>query len=1703
MGKVRSREEEKLKKQEYRDLFDEIQTNVATEKRNQGAPTDQLVGENNVGFRQQDDLGTTKFDTKVIPGIDFFQEQDMGQAERLLGDVIAETRAQEQTKGEKLLHGLGRVGAKTGTEFMKGIGYIGGAIPALIHQDIELMTNNFWVETFQEMEDASKEALPVYTRDEVENGSLGRQIWSPEFWATDGADGLGFLLSAVLSGGVTSGIAKTLKIGTGLAKMAGKGGKVAGKIDNGIITGTQTFLESAAETKGMVDGLKASWENKKQEDGTYLSDDGTTYTQEEVDQMIGGAGVETMAMNALFLWGPNALQTKYLFGKGDDMADMLKGVPKGTVKEMQEGLKTIKPWKSFASAGLKSASAEAFQELSQFAIENYETKKGKGLQDKDFINGMVDGFVEGLTTIEGHKSMFLGAVLGIGPGAVGGYKESKAKKKQAGSLLDLMGKSSQKFMDEISAVYQKNEDGTISLDPKTKKPIVDNVKFFELMESQSQGLMSSKLYQEAKLNKDVASAKFALSEMTIRNIYPYLQTAGGIELWKEHTGQMSEVLENDATDLGFDTVEDYTKFLEETATKAKKEFRKVKDLGPAFFGINNKKLLEGKDNETTANQKLQQFIGNIEYNAVRLATLQDNFRSELAEAQKEVGELERAIPRDEDGEVTHRDAMLEPFIKSLNKKIDVLKGIITQNGETYTKLFDQAEQQKAFDGLYEEQESLEKNIKEDQMQTVSDQSFEDTFYKNLRDKGYKLENGENGESNDFGNKAIVLKDDNGVVFRVEKQFNRDTQQSEYFLKNVDTGEAIPMSVEAMIELGLDKAENILTRGEYAKFLDAQRVVERNKTMMTYLKELIGNHNKTNRNLNYNKTQLVEELNKYSEELDFWKENRNFDDSDVAKEITRLQNKIEEINVQIEELEAKKKSLGQTLTTLRQYRTELQEVIDSDIQTEFNFRSKLKELENKLLNGEYELEEELLEESIEVVDEWLESLYVIRDKMQDIVNDMYSVMRAENKVLFEEKDWEKLDDNDRYLLSTYRTELKKLNAVKKEIKDLQRELTKLNTNKNLLVKYEKLNINLETLRLRNRISINQAKNRQSIQTLSRNQDMRSPTSPVEQTNKEDVQENSAKKHTPWSTITAVFDINKKDADGNFVLSKNYQQAARWSKVMAKIPLSKLGDYSVRFVDNEQLRALTGENPPVATEDALYAVLYQGNEEYTDETGVIYTGVANPDTYFGNGYSSIDVMRLPEYKPFLNRPITEENPATFEDTEYTSVTQLKEVIIKSVADSYTEWRKDISDRALMGEVMYSGISDISKGFARRGTEKHKPKDVLEIESLEIPDKNQITKENGAVVDAEAGMVYAKLKNGQVEKLKNHTIGEMPDAAQASYVNKILRFMQLFNEMPNQNFKSQFNFKGTSSKIPLVSNSGKTGILNQMINWGYYAEDDFSISVHPITKEGKVTEELELVIRNQGVPFKMPLSMLKDEKGRNRTFGDPEIQVVVDFLKTKYMNVNKKDLNNTKLKSFWLPTGWEKANPRTAPVITYKKYDSYNDYVLDNALYTDVQEYDESTDEIPTFVNQYISFDESITPALPEIVQDDAVSDAPSDATTDAVTQQETVEEGVEYADDFYLVDVANGTVVRDSTGEVVKPNSAGWKAVMKKALKTATPVTNLVTDSLTDLGANAGGTTFNSVMKKQVAVKDTPDNVDPKDKKKCPMAPKGSKKTTKKF
>ena len=1582
--------------------------------------TGSIFGEIREGrVRREDPLGSVD----IIHGADL--EEDFGKyddyttpEERDLFNLaeIKETAAQNQSKGEKVLHGLGRVGVKTLTEFGKGLGYIGGIIPAAVYGDIEIMTNNTFVNAFTDLEEELKEKLPVLTRREVEEGSLARQLWSPEFWATEGADGIGFLLSALIPAGIVS----KLGVGTRVANSA----KLAGKIDNALITGTQTFIESAAETDGVVRQLKEYWSQYRQEDGTYLTPDGQTYTQDQIDELIGSAGVETMALNSILLIGPNALMTRNIFGKGSDKRNIFDGIDTSSPEAMKEVLSKIVPWKkSFkiaAKEGVYSAASEGFQELSQFAVEDYYSKKGKALTNKRWIEGILDGYKEGLTTIEGQKAIVLGGILGLGPGAIGAYRKNKAEISQQRGLTELLANSTQEFKSKLHSIYKTNEDGTLFINPETKLPEKDPEKIKDVIDSITEDYTADKYFQVAKNNGDVGNARIALDQMVLKQAYPYLQVDGGLDIWKQHVSELSQTFETEAKDLGFKTKEDYVQHLTNIAEKSKQELDFIRDRGPAFFGIRPKELIKGKTARKAIKNEIDRFISNIEYQGVGLQLLAENYKDHIRELEQREAKFlpaEPIVERIED--LSRAELELDAFSKErrniIRKTINQLEKNIDDLGKSYSLLFNKAEQQKAFDNRIKGLEEIEKAVEEDKVNAKELDQFTKDFYKNLESKGYNVNRTENGEVNDFGKNNITLKDDKKNIYRVEKHLNEQTNQRQFKLRNLDTNQLQDFNQETVKKLELYKPNNILSREDFQKWVKLRKVKIRNEARYNAISELINDHKRTRERFTEETKTLIQELVEYNNSLNFWKNKENeFNLADVKKEVSNLEAKIKKVDEKLNVLNRKRDNIEKSIGTLDTYKKTLEFLLEQeDNFEEFSFATELGALEKKLLDGDYELDFKELEDSLEVVNEWIEQLVDARISLQDSIDDLEQLFNEAitlNAQLDPEdttydKDWEFLQNAQRDLLNQVKLKKGELKTVRQQLKRLQGELKNLIDNKNLLIRYEKLNINLNTLEKRNKIK----QIRAIAEETSNNQRKDYANSPKEQITDNDVRDYNAKKPTPYSTVTSVFKFDRKTRsvvtiDGLPQLNDNYQQAARWSRVLMNIDIRNLKDYKVRFVNNTQLIEL-GEEPPVTDEDALYAVLHRNGEPHRATDGLVYTGIAKPGTYFFGAETSININEHPFFRTIKDTNIDSKNPVLYNGKEYTSLESLRQEIIREMKEDYTQWRDDILSRANANENLYSTVEDISSGFGVRDNTKRKPTEVLNISSLRIPRTSTIRKKSNGIQDVRKGMVYAELENGQYERLLNYIISSLPEARRKKELNRIIKFIALAREIKDGNFRQEFKFKGTNISTPLVGNEAKWGIMDYFINWGR-TNDNWGINVYD--RQGTK----RIVFTHKGVPEVIPISDLFDVDGNVRTYDDPEIKTLVDFLDTKYLNVNYKALNKEWKDGFWLPTDWKKSKGGVIE-IDFTKHKNYEDFVLNNQVYTEVKEFDENSDEIPNFINQYITFNRDVTneaailtePESPvNNEQVDTISTEPPTAFTDILDQARVSEPSVEPNEDF---------------------------------------------------------------------------------------------------
>ena len=121
--------------------------------------------------------------------------------------AIAESKAYNQGSLELLGKGAYNLAKTVGIEIFKIPGYIGGGAMALGNEIIgdgknsmSLLVDNAWLNTFDRLDDAAKQLIPTYVSEDIQNGNLWDKMGSAQWWATTGANGLGFMLAMFAPG---------------------------------------------------------------------------------------------------------------------------------------------------------------------------------------------------------------------------------------------------------------------------------------------------------------------------------------------------------------------------------------------------------------------------------------------------------------------------------------------------------------------------------------------------------------------------------------------------------------------------------------------------------------------------------------------------------------------------------------------------------------------------------------------------------------------------------------------------------------------------------------------------------------------------------------------------------------------------------------------------------------------------------------------------------------------------------------------------------------------------------------------------------------------------------------------------------------------------------------------------------------------------------------------------------------------------------------------------------------------------------------------------------------------------------------------------------------------------------------------------------------------------------------------------------------
>ena len=884
-------------------------------------------------------------------------------------DDIGYIAAERQGNWGRVSSALGRILPKIAFEIGKSAGYITGSIGALASWDLDKVNDNAIVRFFERADQQVKDFMPVNVRRDVEQGGFFKKTFSSEFLGNEFTDAVGFLVAAIATGAGFSAAAKGLKVGTGIANVLGKGQKAANIADDIAVGTLQSVYEAGSEMSGNELELQQFYDNlERTEDGRLIMPNGRIISPEDAASRIENSKSRSFWSNMIALTPGNIIQTNMLFGAADKLDNgLFRGLKDiSTPQAIKESLKNVNVTRpTMIREGLKGIGTEGFQEWSQFAVGEASSNIAKGEKDAalfsaDYFEQVIDGYKEGVQTIEGWQSIALGSFLGLGPGVFSGYKQAQNLKKQRSGLSKVLLEVHEDFDSFVKGSLKTDENGQVidngegaEIDPDKLKTILSNT---------ARSARASQKFNIALAYKNVNAAKAALTEAVFEKLAPYMTIGGGIELWDAHVDSMlKETPEAHYKAMGFESSEEYGGFLKDIAKSANEEYKKVVDKGPGFYGISIAEYLskgQTQEEKKAVQKALKKFINKVEFTAAYLNMKESQFKKQLAKNITEQGELtmdtenikpfdrkevQKAYRKLEKRHKTTTDEALDRgklestlmeqagltetesavMLDQINEMYDLnLKGeslavsipkkmlekeqrLISRTlGEIQKQkalLYDKKEQQKAFDDEMKEDKAVEEGVKQDKENLEKVKSIVERAREipENEDKftGNKMEDLKEGES-------IFMTDQDGNVFRIGKK-----DKKMFYYDPVDK-KTYALSIN---EIAWDQLTPI-SKAQYDDAKTLLRNTENNKILSETLNDLYTTYKGYYDERGVQIREKEQKLEELQEKLDFWM-NYDADEADLGELIKLIQSLEEELATIEDEIEVATKARGDLMKAM--------------------------------------------------------------------------------------------------------------------------------------------------------------------------------------------------------------------------------------------------------------------------------------------------------------------------------------------------------------------------------------------------------------------------------------------------------------------------------------------------------------------------------------------------------------------------------------------------------------------------------------------------------------------------------------------------------------------------------------------------------------------------------------------------------------------
>lgn len=634
---------------------------------------------------------------------------------------LNEIRSQRQPWAAKFGAGIGRVGSKVLSEIIKLPGMAGGIAAGAIGQlgDVasgedntdfmQVAFNNPWIEMSNKLnEEINKEILPVYVSKAVSEGNLWDNISSIDFWATDGADGLGYIVSMLVPGMMIN------KFNTG-AKLLGinKFAKMADKVDEATTNLTRfgltpqqanlhtatvanTVFEAGVEAQAAMDGYVEGL------DEMYRAGELTREEYELEKQKASKIGAQVFASNAAILIGPNAIMSKMIWGgaRNKKVGSLFnKGKIAENLKDVSK-LKTLKLWgDDFGKAALREG---LWEEGLQSTTEQYFTENPDASLT-DFIGDLPHAYADMFTDLEGQKAILLGAAFGGGMQAYMGSRQRKAEREATNKLLPHL-KNSADILDDIFGVdtYEKTKTGKIKI--RQGRPVQDNAAFVEKLKAYEEFEVLSTMFDLAVQQGDENMIEQIKDAAITQLIKPFIMNEElGLDALKQHLTQSEQMIPiAERIDNGSG------EFVQSVMRKAEAMQRANKNFNA--FGNELIKL----ENENATEEDKVTFFNQLANKYLNLKGRQDYLKNKVDELQKLRSDVLKDLNLPNEV-LNFKDQMAKETKKSrrlkfINDKVTTAETALEQVSNAVEDVWDQKKVSEAFDKAIKNKIEQEKDL---------------------------------------------------------------------------------------------------------------------------------------------------------------------------------------------------------------------------------------------------------------------------------------------------------------------------------------------------------------------------------------------------------------------------------------------------------------------------------------------------------------------------------------------------------------------------------------------------------------------------------------------------------------------------------------------------------------------------------------------------------------------------------------------------------------------------------------------------------------------------------------------------------------------------------------------------------------------------------------------------------------------------------